>query len=664
MIDAATSQDPTASKIWTPPGGAIIAAQDRRTARHGLLFPSPLNPRKHFDETELAALAQTIAEQGVIQNLTVRAAHLPGFESGDKNGFEIAAGERRWRAVGLLIAQGLAPSDYPLPIVVRDMNDAELVTLAMIENLDRDDLTDLELARGFAVMGESMSTESIAIKVGKSPRFIQQRLSLIERAAPELVQALSDGKITFSQARGAVVASPREQVKIVKEIAANPTMTEQAVKTRAIGGIPSVSAAFFDRALYKGEIVRDEDTGAEYFADIKEFARLQRVAAEQRKEELIAEGATWVSVFDYAKKQFFNETLYAKYPGHDKAGVAIEIRINHHVVIHRDLVLHADIAKAAARPSGVQPNGTQSNQAANTATPKAEKSKSSEKTDPLDSFTPAHRIHAHMRKTAALQMALMDNPVMAKKLLCFALVQADAGFTEQEEITRIGILHDNRTIGFKDVEFEGVAKVQDARDKLIPRRHLSNAAGLWKFIASLDEKKVDLALAALVAEQCGTFCMDGTPLDDAPIVVAVAQSLKINQAPHALPLVPGDLEGLRKSALLAVARELKAAEAADSMTADQLRDICAHHLKKGHRGLELPTLRFLNGEAMDKACADFVAECKPALSKTVATKPIVHSRTDFQAAPKLKLAGKSKAESASSKSPAKPKLPAKKKKKK
>ena len=100
------------------------------------LRPSPLQPRRRFDEAELEALAQSIRERGVLQPLLVRPA------AGGAPGYEIVAGERRWRAAQ---RAGL----HEVPVVVRELSDQETLELALIENLQRADLSPLEEAQAF-----------------------------------------------------------------------------------------------------------------------------------------------------------------------------------------------------------------------------------------------------------------------------------------------------------------------------------------------------------------------------------------------------------------------------------------------------------------------------------------------------------------------------------
>jgi ParB family transcriptional regulator, chromosome partitioning protein len=154
-----------------------------------MLAPSPLQPRKHFDETALNELAASIRERGILQPLLVRADALnPGH-------FEIIAGERRWRA-----AQRAQLHD--VPVVVRELSDAEVLEVALIENLQRQDLSPVEEARGYQRLLDEFShtQEEIGEIVGKSRTHVANVLRLLQ--LPDNVQRMiEDGKLNAGQAR-------------------------------------------------------------------------------------------------------------------------------------------------------------------------------------------------------------------------------------------------------------------------------------------------------------------------------------------------------------------------------------------------------------------------------------------------------------------------------
>ena len=150
------------------------------------ITPSPLQPRRAFDETKIEELASSIRNQGIIQPLVVR----PNGEQ-----FELIAGERRWRAA---MKAGLSR----VPVVVRNATDHEVLQLALVENLQREDLNSIEEANGYRRLQEEFhwSQEEMAAKVGKSRPAIANAMRLL--TLPAVVQQeVALGNLPAGQAR-------------------------------------------------------------------------------------------------------------------------------------------------------------------------------------------------------------------------------------------------------------------------------------------------------------------------------------------------------------------------------------------------------------------------------------------------------------------------------
>lgn len=150
------------------------------------ITPSPFQPRRSFDEGKIEELAASIRNQGIIQPLVVRS-------KGD--GFELIAGERRWRAA---MKAGLSR----VPVVLRDASDHEALQLALVENLQREDLNPIEEAGGYRRLQEEFhwSQEEMAEKVGKSRPAIANSLRLLSLPG-EVQQEVSAGNLPAGQAR-------------------------------------------------------------------------------------------------------------------------------------------------------------------------------------------------------------------------------------------------------------------------------------------------------------------------------------------------------------------------------------------------------------------------------------------------------------------------------
>lgn len=149
--------------------------------------PNPKQPRTHFADEELASLAASIREVGILQPIVVR-------KAGD-SGFELVAGERRLRAAK---QAGLAT----IPVVVRDTGDSDILREALIENIHREDLGPIELADAFRALLEDLSLkqEELADRVGVSRSHIANTIRLLQLPL-DVQQLLTDGKIQAGHAR-------------------------------------------------------------------------------------------------------------------------------------------------------------------------------------------------------------------------------------------------------------------------------------------------------------------------------------------------------------------------------------------------------------------------------------------------------------------------------
>ena len=156
-------------------------------------------PRKYFDDAALAELAESIRLHGIIQPLTVRK-----LSSGY---YQIIAGERRWRAARLA---GLKE----VPVVVMEADDRKAAELAMIENLQREDLNPMEEALGYQALIQQyhMTQEEAAARVGKSRPAVANSLRLLE-LDPSVQQQVVEGRLSAGHARALVPLSPALQVR-------------------------------------------------------------------------------------------------------------------------------------------------------------------------------------------------------------------------------------------------------------------------------------------------------------------------------------------------------------------------------------------------------------------------------------------------------------------
>ncbi len=196
-----------------------------------LIRPDDGQPRRKFDETSLDELAQSIRNQGLLQPLLVRR---------EGKGYRLIAGERRWRA-----AQRAGLSD--VPVLVREANDAEAFELALVENLQREDLSPLEEAEGYRRLLEERkwTQEQVAERVGKERSTVANAMRLLALPA-EVKQLLEGGDLDMGHARALLgVAKSADMVALARQVVAEKLSvreTEARVKAGK-GGAKAAKAA-------------------------------------------------------------------------------------------------------------------------------------------------------------------------------------------------------------------------------------------------------------------------------------------------------------------------------------------------------------------------------------------------------------------------------------
>jgi ParB family chromosome partitioning protein len=203
---------PGASEIEQPSGPVVEI--DVST-----LSPNPFQPRREISGAEFDELVASVRRHGVLQPIVVRRSSL---------GYEIVAGERRWRAA---VAAGITT----LPAVVRDLSNQEMLELALIENLRREDLDPIERATAYRRLGDefSMTQDQIAEVVGGSRSSVANSLRLLE--LPEEIQsAISSGRITEGHGRALLmiqsIGAMVETWKVVEEKGLSVRETEDLAK--------------------------------------------------------------------------------------------------------------------------------------------------------------------------------------------------------------------------------------------------------------------------------------------------------------------------------------------------------------------------------------------------------------------------------------------------
>ena len=218
-LDHLFGEAQAAYRAIEPAAGAAPAAAGGKTLPVTHLQPGKFQPRRHFDDAALAELSASIRVHGVLQPILVRPL------AGQADSYEIIAGERRWRA-----AQKAGVHD--VPVIVQLLSDSQALEIALIENLQRQDLTALEEAEGYQRLIDEFghSHNELGELVGKSRSHVANTLRLI--GLPESIKAmLQGGQLTAGHARALLTApDPEALAKLIVARGMSVRETERAAK--------------------------------------------------------------------------------------------------------------------------------------------------------------------------------------------------------------------------------------------------------------------------------------------------------------------------------------------------------------------------------------------------------------------------------------------------
>lgn len=206
-----------------------------------LIVPGPMQPRTRFDEGSLEGLADSIRSHGIVQPLLVR-------RRGDR--YELIAGERRWRAARLA---GLSK----VPVVIKDVPDHDLLEIALIENIQRENLNPIEEAQAYKRLIENvgLTQEALAARVGRDRSYITNYLRLL-KLPDDLQQMVIEGRLSTGHARTilglAHVDLQRRVARQVIDGALSVRATEHLVR-KAVEGTPAKTASAVDPNIRAAE---------------------------------------------------------------------------------------------------------------------------------------------------------------------------------------------------------------------------------------------------------------------------------------------------------------------------------------------------------------------------------------------------------------------------
>ncbi|GAY20592.1 ParB/RepB/Spo0J family partition protein [Sphingobium fuliginis ATCC 27551] len=211
LLGDVAREEPVAPTAATPPSTKAI-----QSIEVALIQPHPEQPRRHFDEGALQELADSIGKRGVIQPIIVRP---------HGGGFQIVAGERRWRA-----AQ--RAQLHRIPAIVRDFDEAETLEIALIENIQREDLNPIEEAEAYRKLIAEFqhSQEALGRLVGKSRSHVANLMRLLDLPAP-VQQQVIEQKLSMGHARALIGAPDCENLaRTVEAKGLSVRDTEQLVR--------------------------------------------------------------------------------------------------------------------------------------------------------------------------------------------------------------------------------------------------------------------------------------------------------------------------------------------------------------------------------------------------------------------------------------------------
>lgn len=287
------------------------------------IVPNQYQPRKVFDQTEIQELAQTISEHGLLQPIVVRE-----FRPGE---YEIIAGERRFRAVKLLQWE-------KIPAIVEKMTDAESASLALIENLQRAQLSPVEEAQAYKQLMEfnHLTQATLAKGMGKSQSFVANKLRLLKLIKP-VQNAILDGRITERHGRALLSLDEDQQRTLLMEIVNqhwNVRQTEDAVAQLLGKPTSAEKAAQQDAASENVAQAAGETTETDVTTDsaaAKTPAKKKRAKKKQPKSIKVSDPRIAVNTIKHSIKLVKDSGVAAKVSEKDTAdSYEITIRIPKH----------------------------------------------------------------------------------------------------------------------------------------------------------------------------------------------------------------------------------------------------------------------------------------------------------------------------------------------
>lgn len=510
---------PKAAPKAAPASGGIVALP---TAR---LVASDLNPRKTFDEGATAELADSIAAQGLLQNLVVRP--LPAKRG--RATHEVVAGGRRLRALQLLVKQKRMAAGATVPVRVIDEDDDNARAIAILENLQRADVPPVEEGDAFRQLVDAgWKTAHIAERIGKTPRYVQNRIKVVDRLATPARDALADGRINLAQAEAICDAAPELQEEAIECITGGHGhwQREEDIRASIREEMPPASYAIFevDPAL----VLEGEDGEPDLIRSRARFDILQAAAVEKLQATLLAQGWAAAPVVSY-----FNSWQYQKRPKADGGHAIVEYRRTGEVKIHHGLIDN-DIVRTEEKADAKTPSG--------------------EGSKPAKLFNQSHLERAARSKTEHIQNLVAHAPETGLRCAVYGMLDRWSAVRIASERETMGDdAYRRHTAVLAPLAAECGLRADDVDDGAFDFSDADDGV-VWQALSGLDVARLVEILAVLVAQtvQVSSFTDPGNQPEVNDIAAAAAAESALPLNPPAL--VDGAYLGsARKPELLAIA---------------------------------------------------------------------------------------------------------------
>lgn len=396
------------------------------------ILPSPLNPRKAFDGAALKELAISIHSEGLQQNLVVR-------PHPERHGFyEVAAGERRYRAIGLLVTgferEGHewveVPATYPVNVLVQQLTDLELLQIATAENVQRRRMTPLEEADAFAAMIERGATiPELHARFGLGQRTIARRVEISRHLIPDLRAMYDVGKLTLGQVEILAQATPGLQEDLLRrQLKHTQSTTPEQLKALIHNAVFPTSRAQFPRAWYTGTITAADLFGdmPERFDDFDQAISLQVKHAVAQAQEDVKNGAVFADVVEGPEVQLWR---YAKAAQGDSGVVYVVNTRTGELTRHTGYLISPSYPAPQYRFEAPRPAPTHETAATGSGQPAT----AAATTPARPATTPAARPrYAQYNLQAHVGRHLIMQPTVALAALVFSFAYEGWGYLETE----------------------------------------------------------------------------------------------------------------------------------------------------------------------------------------------------------------------------------------